>query len=352
MQNTPWWVKWTFLLAAAVASGFLLRRDQFGEFGGFFAFMLTGVASYVAGPGPALLGPLIVLHIDRCLRLGSACVATPYTLQEVSNWLFFTLVMAAIGLAGKLTRKAIADLRQREESLQKQAQHKDRFLATLAHELRNPLAPLQSAVELLHFTADAHADPEMLKEVSQTLRRQVQHLVQLVDDLLDVHRIAAGKVRLQRETVELREIVQDAVATIRPQAIESNHDVRLNACNKPLWVHGDRTRMLQVLLNLLGNALKFTPGGGKIVIDLADDHHQAVITVCDTGIGIPPDSISLIFETFAQIDSHSASHRRGLGLGLSLSRQLVEMHDGTIEARSAGVGAGSQFIVRLPCQRR
>jgi signal transduction histidine kinase len=336
------------LLIASIGSGFLLRRELFGEFGGFFAFLFTGIASYFAGPWAALLAPVIVLQVDRTLRIGEAAFTTPLKMQELTNWLFFTLVMFAIGWAGRLTRKAIGDLKQREANLRTEALHKDRFLATLAHELRNPLAPLRNAIDVLELTVDSPPDPDSLREVHQTLRRQVEHLVQIVDDLLDVHRIGTGKVRLLPTETTLQEVVHCAIETIRPQALQLKHDLSVNACDAPLRIFADRTRILQVLLNLLGNSIKFTPVGGQIVVEVVRDGDYAVVTVTDSGVGIAAEVLPSVFDLFAQFDNVAEKENRGLGLGLNLSKRFVEMHHGAIEARSEGLGKGSQFIVRLP----
>jgi two-component system CheB/CheR fusion protein len=222
---------------------------------------------------------------------------------------------------------------------------KDEFLATLAHELRNPLAPLRNAVQILQLKG-----PEIreLQWASDIIHRQTQHLTRLIDDLMDVSRISRGRIELKREHVPLEEVVLAAIETSRPLIEESGHELTVTLPSRPVVVDADLTRLAQVFLNLLNNAAKYTERAGRI--DLRAEQHgsEVVVSVTDTGIGIPPDNLPSIFEMFSQLEGALSRSQGGLGIGLFLVRRLVQMHGGTIEAHSDGRGKGSRFVVRLP----
>jgi signal transduction histidine kinase len=221
----------------------------------------------------------------------------------------------------------------------------------LGHELRNPLAPLRTGLELL---AEARTRPELTPSVLEMMERQVGHLVHLVDDLLDVSRITRGDIHLQAEVLDLRTIVDAAVDLARPLIDERCHELSFERVAEPLLVFGDFQRLTQVLANLLGNAAKYTDPGGKIRVGIEADEGHAVVRIADTGFGIPPDRLEEVFGMFRRIREHRArlGGGGGLGVGLALSRQLVELHNGTIEAASEGLGRGSEFTVRLPLWRK
>ncbi len=232
-----------------------------------------------------------------------------------------------------------------EEALQDADRRKDEFLAILAHELRNPLAPLRTSLELMRIAAD---DAAVFEEARGTMERQVRQMVRLIDDLLDVSRISRGKMRLQKRRVSLAAVVQDAVETVRPLIDESEHSLSVTLPPEPVYLHVDPARLAQVLSNLLSNAVKYTNSGGQIALAVERQAAEIVMTVKDTGIGIPADMLDSIFEMFTQVDRSLEQSRSGLGIGLALTKHLVEMHGGTIEAKSPGIGRGSEFIVRLP----
>jgi PAS domain S-box-containing protein len=232
-----------------------------------------------------------------------------------------------------------------QRALEQEARRKDEFLATLAHELRNPLAPIRNAVSLLQLRSDLDED---LRQVGSLLDRQVTHLSRLVDDLLDVSRVTFGKVNLQRAPVDLREVVRDAVATSQPHFAVKSHGVNLWLADEPVWVDGDRVRLAQVVGNLLTNAARYTPPEGGIALELAGADGEARITVADDGIGIDPRDLERVFEPFAQVNRRESAGAGGIGIGLALARALVELHGGRISAHSAGRGKGSRFVVRLP----
>jgi PAS domain S-box-containing protein len=234
---------------------------------------------------------------------------------------------------------------QAEEALRDADRRKDEFLAMLAHELRNPLAPLCNSLQILRLSDDLGPAIEAMRGVMQ---RQVDQLVRLVDDLMEVSRITRGKVELRKETIELARIVATAVETSRPLIEAARHQLAVTICSVPLLLEADPVRLSQVVSNLLNNAAKYTEDGGQIWLTAREDRGQAVISVRDTGSGIPPEMLPRIFDMFAQLDGTMRRAQGGLGIGLTLAKTLVEMHGGQIEARSDGLGRGSEFTVRLP----
>jgi signal transduction histidine kinase/ActR/RegA family two-component response regulator len=244
-----------------------------------------------------------------------------------------------------------ADVTQRtlaEQALREADRRKDEFLAMLAHELRNPLAAIRNAVQIL---LQKEGDAQTVRSAAAILERQVGHMVRQVDDLLDVSRISRDKIELRKERVELAPIVNDALETVRPLCESLRHEIQVTLPANPLFITGDRIRLAQIVGNLLNNACKFTDKGGRIWLTVEEMDDQAVIRVRDTGIGLAADQLGPIFELFAQVDHSLERARDGLGLGLTLVKKLVEMHNGTVEARSAGPGRGSEFVVRLPLLR-
>ncbi|HEX8755896.1 MAG TPA: PAS domain S-box protein [Steroidobacteraceae bacterium] len=246
--------------------------------------------------------------------------------------------------ASKIARDI--SLRKRNEHLLREAdQQKDEFLATLAHELRNPLAPICAAAELLKKAKSLA--PE-LRAATAILERQARHMTHLVDDLLDISRITSGRIRLQQETVELGELLKTLIDTHRHSLQSARHQARVAIPGTAVHVCGDRVRLTQILSNILHNAIKYTPPGGRIEIALREEDRQAVISVRDNGLGIPAARLEHIFEPFTQLDTSYEHGDGGLGIGLMLAKRLVELHGGSIEARSAGRGKGTEFLIRLP----
>jgi signal transduction histidine kinase len=230
-------------------------------------------------------------------------------------------------------------------ALQEGDRRKDEFLAMLAHELRNPLAPIRTAVQLLRLK---ELPPEQRDRARDILDRQVEHLVALIDDLLDVSRITRGMITLQREPVLVAAIVARAVETARPAIDAQRHELTLELPDELITVDGDRTRLVQVLANILHNASKFMDPVAGIHLKVTREGSQVAISVADTGIGISAELIPRAFELFAQVHSKSERTQGGLGIGLALVRRLTEMHGGTVTARSDGPGTGTEFTVRLP----
>ena len=222
---------------------------------------------------------------------------------------------------------------------------KDEFLAILAHELRNPLAPIRTALQLMRQGELAESQRVRARDV---IERQTEHLVTLVDDLLDVSRITRGMVTLERRPVSVAGIIERAVETTRPAIDARRHQLALDLPDEPISIDGDETRLVQVISNILHNATKFTDVGGRILVQATREDSSAVITVKDTGIGIPKEFVSQIFELFAQAHTNSACAQGGLVIGLALVRRLVEMHCETVMAESDRPGHGTAFTIRLP----
>ena len=237
------------------------------------------------------------------------------------------------------------ELQMREEQLREANRRKDEFLATLAHELRNPLAPVRNAVHLLKVKAQG--TPEVAW-ASDLIERQVQAMSRLIDDLMDVSRINQGKIDLRRERLELSSVLADAVETTRPLIDKAGHTLELSGPDSDLEVHGDRARLAQAFTNLLNNATKYMDPGGRIDVALRQDGDAVEVVVRDSGIGIAGDRLEGVFEMFSQVETALSRSRGGLGVGLSLTRKLIEMHGGAVTARSKGLGQGSEFAVRLP----
>ncbi len=246
--------------------------------------------------------------------------------------------------ASKIARD-ISQRKRHQEALAEAERRKDEFLATLAHELRNPLAPLRNALGILKQIRD---QPAAVDQTRELMERQLGQMVRLIDDLLDVSRISRGRLELRIERVELAAVVQQAIETCRPLAESAGHELIVVVPPEPVYVNADPVRLAQVFSNLLSNACKFTEPGGRIQLTAGQHGSNAVVSVRDTGAGIGSDELEAIFEMFSQVDKTLERSQGGLGLGLSLAKRLAELHGGTIEAHSEGHGLGSEFTVRLP----
>ena len=242
-------------------------------------------------------------------------------------------------------RDHLAERERAEAALRMNDRRKDEFLAVLAHELRNPLAPIRNSLHVLRLSP-TH-DPAV-DQMGEMMERQVNHMVRLVDDLLEVSRITRGKIELRKEVVDMAAIVRSAVETSRPLIEAGEHQLTLSLPEPPLTLEGDPVRLAQVLANLLNNAAKYTDKGGRIWLSVRRESGWVTISVKDTGTGIPADMLPRVFELFTQIDRHADRTQGGLGIGLTLVKSLVGMHGGTIQAHSEGLGRGSEFVVRLP----
>jgi PAS domain S-box-containing protein len=242
------------------------------------------------------------------------------------------------------SRATEAQLLKLAADLSEADRRKDEFLATLAHELRNPLAPIRNGLEILRLTGgNSSIDP-----VCEVMNRQLNHLVRLVDDLMDVSRITRNKLQLRLDSIDIRDAIHSAIETCQPLLTTNGHELKVSIPAEPMFLNADYTRLAQIFSNLLNNASKYTEPGGRI--DLVVTRSESHVSVCirDTGVGISPESIGRVFDLFAQIDSSLERSQGGLGIGLMLVKRLVEMHGGSVIARSEGLGRGSEFTVRLP----
>ena len=239
------------------------------------------------------------------------------------------------------------ELRDRLDALRQADRQKDEFLATLSHELRNPLAPIRNALHVLRL---AGADEQTRLRVVDTMERQVGSVIRLVDDLLELSRVNEGRIQLRKERIKLSTVLRSALESSAPLVEAAGHELIVTEPPDAVLLNADPVRLTQVIANLLNNAAKYTDRGGRIELSARLDGSQAIISVRDTGIGIPPDMLERIFDMFVQVDQAGDRARQGLGIGLTLVKRLVELHGGTIEAHSegSGQGRGSDFIVRLP----
>jgi len=240
-------------------------------------------------------------------------------------------------------KRAAEELARQASQLREADRRKDEFLATLAHELRNPLAPIRTGLDVLKRMPDsaaAHRAREMMD-------RQVGQMVRLIDDLMDVSRITLGKVTLKKERLMLRTVIEAAVETSRPVIDANQHTLVVNVSEAAIWVDADRTRLAQVVANLLNNAAKYTPPGGRIEVAAGREGDAAFVRIKDNGVGIAREDISEAFELFSQLSGPLERHHGGLGIGLALVQKLMHMHDGAVTAESEGAGRGSTFTIRL-----
>lgn len=298
------------------------------------AYQQMGVRSFVAIP---------------LLREGRMVSSLVVAAQEARSWSEGEVALAkAVAERTWLAVEKLrldAALRQSEEALREADKRKDEFLATLAHELRNPLALMRNVVNLIQIPGSSEGELRWGRDI---LDRQVNYLIRLTDDLFDVSRITRQKLELQKERVDLREIVNAAVESSRPSIDEREHELAVTLPKQAIYIEADRVRLAQVLMNLLTNAAKYTPKPGEISLSVEPADRLVVVRVKDTGVGLSAESLAHVFDMFYQVDRSYTRSDGGLGLGLTLVRQLVEMHGGTIEARSAGIDQGSEFVVRLP----
>ena len=279
----------------------------------------------VAGTGMGEIGVLVAAFNDMLAEIGRGA----HSLQEAN-----------------LTLEHEMQVRHRaEEALLVADRRKDEFLATLAYELRNPLAPIRTGLDILRLRS---GDALATERATDIMERQLRQMVRLVDDLLDVSRINTGKFAIKMGRVELKAVVNDALEVARPYIELHGHELVIDLPDRPVFLHGDATRLAQVLSNLLNNAAKYTNRGGRVALVARVEERCLLVNVGDNGIGIAPDMLDQVFDMFVQVDSTLERTNAGLGVGLSLARRLVELHGGSIEARSAGIGRGSEFVVRLP----
>jgi PAS domain S-box-containing protein len=246
-------------------------------------------------------------------------------------------------------RRLEEEASRRADELAAADRRKDEFLAMLSHELRNPLAPVMNALQILR---QSRLDDPVLQQASSVIERQVRHMTRLIDDLLDVTRINRGKVQLRQEKIELGVVLQRAVETTKPLIESRNHHLSLSLPSEAIWLDADPARLEQVVSNLLSNAAKYTESGGRIWLAAAAHGRRAVITVRDNGVGISPDLLPRVFDLFTQADRTLDRAQGGLGIGLTLVKSLMEMHGGSAAAYSDGLGRGSMFTIEMPTSDR
>jgi PAS domain S-box-containing protein len=235
--------------------------------------------------------------------------------------------------------------KKRADDLADANRNQEEFMALLSHELRNPLAPILNALSILR---QMETNDPIVEQAGNIINRQVVQMVRLVDDLLDISRITKGKLRLTKEMVELRVVVNRAAETVRPVMDARKHDFSVSLPIEPVWVEADPARLEQIVVNLLNNAAKYTETGGLVRMSVQQEGSEAVIRVRDNGVGIAPEMLPRVFDLFTQVDGTLGRSYGGLGIGLALVRTLVEMQDGRVQAQSAGLGKGSEFTVKLP----
>ena len=307
----------------------------------------SGAVDYLHKPvNTAVLRSKVAIFAELYRKGRALQVANLALLEEVAERRKAQALLSELNesLDQRVTERTNA-LQASEARLRDANRRKDEFLATLAHELRNPLAPVRNAVQLLRLKG--LATPE-LQWTTEMIERQVRAMSRLIDDLMDVSRINQGRIELRREWVEAKTILEDAVESARPLIDECGHRLVLALPDQSLLLNADRTRLTQAFMNLLNNAAKYMDRGGSIGVDVQRSENDVVVIIRDTGIGIASDRLEGVFELFSQVETALSRSRGGLGIGLSLTRQLVEMHGGQVVARSEGLGQGSEFEVRMP----
>ena len=297
------------------------------------------------------------LEIETALRVGRAADERWHVRKDGSRFWGLGAVTpiraddgALLGfgkiVADRTDLKELQDtLQNRNEALAHADELKNRFLATLAHELRNPQAVLANSAGVLRHHAASDAQ---LRSVAEMIERQVQQTQRLIEDLSDLARSARGRIQLRLQRVDLREVARLAAEAVQSVMAERRHVLTTGLADLTVPVHADADRIQQVMINLLLNAARYTPSGGRISLSVAVEGEEGVVRIQDTGAGIPPERLADIFELFTQAHPDNVESRAGMGIGLALARQLVTLHGGTIQVRSEGVGKGSEFIVRLP----
>ncbi len=295
--------------------------------------------------------PLVILtgggHTTRASTAMARALESRGNLTLLERPLRMLTLVSAITSALRARRRQYEVKRLLEET-KLAVEQRDQFLATLAHELRNPLAPIRNSLQIMRMMG---CQTPVIAQAQEMMERQVCHMTRLLEDLLDVARISQGKIELRKERINLTSLVTHTVEAIRPLCDEQTHKLSVSLPSTPIWVDGDPTRLEQVLTNLLDNACKYTDRGGKIVIALEKNDSHACVRLSDNGSGIPPEKLPKIFDLFVQAERRLNRSQGGLGIGLTLVKKLVELHGGTVEAASDGPGRGSQFLVRLPVAR-
>jgi signal transduction histidine kinase len=333
---------------------FEVRLGSSVEFTTLFA--AVAVAVLVGGYGPALLAMIAGYAVAEYLfvePVRTVFVSTPPAPVPLALYTVSCLIIIGFGGGMRSARRSlereVAERQRLEEKLREADKRKDVFLATVAHELKHPLAPIRNVLEVLQLK---DLPDKELRWARGVIDRQVKHLARLVDDLLDVSRIVRGDIQLRRESLPVSGIIADAVELCHPLVEAQRHQLTVSYPPDPLFIEGDPTRLTQVIGNLLDNAVKYTPPGGHIAVSAERSGEAVLVTVRDDGIGIPASMLGRVFEPFARSDDARTRAAGGMGIGLSVVRDLVELHGGDITARSAGPDRGCEFRVLLPLARR
>ena len=301
--------------------------------------MITGKGDEEAATASLKLGA-----VDYVLKRGGYLERLVYVVDHAIAHDRLRQLNAELGLQLAERARVEEALREANARLADADRRKDEFIAILSHELRNPLAPICYALPLVR----RDELDESGRRAIAVIERQVNHLTRLVDDLLDVSRITRGKIELRQEHVSLGSVLTSAVEAASPAVAAGRHTLKLSVPDEPIWLQADPARVAQIVTNLLNNSAKYTPRGGQITLETTREGREAVVRVRDTGIGIPSDALPRLFEMFHQVTARADKSAGGLGIGLSLVKRLVEMHGGSVEVYSAGVGQGAEFVVRLP----
>lgn len=304
-----------------------------------FYFLAVAVAAWTGGVWPALVTAALSCLIAEFFFTHPQFAFQISALEELLSMLLFIAVSVVIGLLSEISLRALERAKRAEQA-------KDEFLATLAHELRSPLSVIHYANALQRASAANESSDH-----AELIDRQVRRLNTMIQELLDVSRVARGKIRLDRQHIDAAAVVEGALERARPLIDDREHVLEVNISSEPMPLFADQARLEQVLSNLLTNAAKYTPNGGRITISAQPVDDSVVFTVRDNGIGISPDMLPLVFEMFVQADSHYPAAEEGLGIGLALVKHLVELHGGNVRASSDGRNRGSEFVVTLPLEQ-
>jgi two-component system, sensor histidine kinase len=338
--------------ALAVWARYLIDRHVDDECPFSLFYLSVLLTAWIAGSGPAFFAVVLGTASAAYFFIKPQSSMAIDSVAEVLQLCIYVLVncVAALLFDRLHRQRQLAEQRSRDNellslSLREADERKDEFLALLAHELRNPLAPIRSGLEILERESRS---PETVHRVQRVIERQSNHLVRLTNDLLDVSRFSRGKLELQVAELDLREAIDDAIEMTTGEFAERSHRFQRLVPDRPIWVEGDRVRLAQLTANLLGNAAKYTPQGGRVVLELEPSCTHVSLTVRDNGIGFPPEEARNILEPFRQMDTSRTREYGGLGLGLSIVKRLAELHGGKLVAESGGPGRGSCFTVTIP----
>jgi signal transduction histidine kinase len=306
------------------------------------------VLARLAGPGGLPVCPIVVLTGGNELAAGRTVLragAQDYIAKDGLTPLALTRILENARERLAMAREFLAQttaLQRTEKKLSEADRRKDEFIATLAHELRNPLAPIATGLQVLRMAKDGAAPP-----ILDIMERQLQRMTRLIDDLMEIARIKNGKMSLRPRRVLLSMLIEEAAEAAVPLIAAAQHTLRIDVPPQPIWLDVDPTRIVQVIGNLLNNSVKYSANGSHITLSAYGEGGEAIIQVTDTGMGIPEDMLSHVFDMFAQVNNTLQRTQGGLGIGLALVKQIVELHNGTVVARSAGAGQGSTFLIRL-----